>query len=326
MIRPSHPITNSRFLHPRYWATWMGMGLLWIFSWLPNHWRRSTGQLLGRKIFKRNIKRDKIINTNLSWAFPQLAANARKQLCLRFFGFSGQSLLEYGALWWSSDTNFTNQYRLEGGEWIEPALDSGQKVILLTGHPLALDVGGMVVSQHYPMVTYANRARNALVQEMMAWGRCRFDVELLQRESGIRALLRSLKSGKLLYYVIDEDLGPKLSVFAPFFGVSKATLTAPARVAKMSDAIVASCYAWYDEDSHHYRVRISDPLDGFPTKDELKDGIRVNQALENNIQIAPEQYLWSQRLFQSRPDGSPAPYTMKGRPGSGPRPREPWNP
>ena len=272
----------------------------------------------------RNLKRQEIVSTNLAWALPELDVAERNSLCQRFFGFSGQALLEYGPLWWGSDRGFAQQNRLEGGEWIEAALAQGERVILITGHPLALDVGGMVVSQHYPLVTYANSARNRLVQAMMAWGRCRFDVAVLQRESGMRPLLRALKGGRLLYYVIDEDLGPQHSVFAPFFGVAKATLTAPARVAQMSGAIVAPCFAWFDVERQHYRVAIGRPLAGFPSGDRHTDGATINQALEADIRRAPEQYLWSQRLFQSRPDGAPAPYTMKGRPGSGPRTREPW--
>ncbi len=323
--RPAHPLTDPHFYHPRYWPTWLGMVFLWLLRWLPHRWRRSIGQTIGRTLFQTNKKRCEIVHTNLSWALPGQNADERGNMLQQFFGYSGQALLEYGFLWWSTTGQFSTQNRLEGGEWIQQAVDQGRRVMLITGHPLALDVGGMVVSQHFPMVTYANRARNPLVQAMMAWGRCRYDVELLQRESGIRALLRSLKGGRILYYVIDEDMGPKLSVFAPFFGIAKATLSAPARVARMSDAIVAPCYAWFDEQQQRYRVQIGAPIEGFPSGDELEDGIKINQALESGILTAPEQYLWSQRLFQSRPVGAPAPYTMNGYPETGPRPREPWD-
>jgi len=47
----------------------------------------------------------------------------------------------------------------------------------------------------------------------------------------------------------------------------------------------------------------------------------MNLELEKLIRLAPDQYMWSLRLFQTRPDGSPPPYAMKGKPGSGPRPR-----
>ncbi len=67
-----------------------------------------------------------------------------------------------------------------------------------------------------------------------------------------------------------------------------------------------------------YVVRITPPLaaDG-----DSGQAAALNAAFEGLIRLAPEQMLWSLRLFQTRPDGSPPPYTMKGKPGSGPRSR-----
>ena len=47
----------------------------------------------------------------------------------------------------------------------------------------------------------------------------------------MRGALRSLKAGRALWYAPDQDYGPRHSVFAPFFGVEAATITAPARLA-----------------------------------------------------------------------------------------------
>lgn len=215
---------------------------------------------------------------------------------------------------------FDEAVEFEGLEEVQALLDSEEPVILITGHALALDIGGVSISRQLPMVTYANRMRNPLVQWMMERGRRRFGMELLQRESGMRPLIKSLKNGRLLYYVIDEDM-EEHSVFAPYFGVAKATLTVPARVAKMTRAKVAPCFTFFDEQRGKYVVRIGALLDNFPTGDDLKDAITTNQALEHDISQNPSQYMWTQRLYKTRPDGSPPPYTMNGRAGSGPRAR-----
>ncbi|MCW8983583.1 MAG: lysophospholipid acyltransferase family protein, partial [Gammaproteobacteria bacterium] len=228
--------------------------------------------------------------------------------------------IDYGFCWWSSASRFEQNVEIEGLERIKQLLEQGEKVILATGHPLALDIGGVGISQQLPLVTYANRMRNPLVQWMMERGRRRFGMELLQRESGMRPLIKSIKSGRLLYYVIDEDM-EEHSVFAPYFGVAKSTLTVPARVAKMTGARVASCYTFHDQQRGKYVIRIGEVMTGFPSGDDLADATTVNAELEKGIRDYPSQYMWSQRLFKTRPDGSPPPYTMVGNPGSGPRPR-----
>ena len=308
-----------QYLHLSFWPTWLLLLFLWLLRSIPHHWRRGLGRTLGRFLFFKNQKRVAIVKTNLEWTHPDKTAAERSEILSQFAAYSGQTMLEFSHLWWSSPRSFTQQIEFIGGEWVDSLQQQGRPIIFLTGHPLALDVAGMAISQRWPMITYSNKARNPLIQHMMSWGRCRFDVELLERESGLRPLLRSLKQGRILYYVIDEDLGLKHSVFAPFFGINKATLTSPARIAQMSGAAVASCYSWFDRESQRYKIWISEPAENFPQGDPVADAARVNQLLQQGIEQAPEQYLWTQRLFQTRPEGVCAPYTMNGYPQTGPR-------
>ena len=309
-----------KLIAPGFWFTWLALGVMWLLSLLPSFIRHRLGHLLGRQLLQRNRKRSEIVKVNLEWAFPGLSDEQRAGLARDYFGYSGQMFTDYGFCWWSSERRFEAAVEFEGLEPVRKLLEQGEPVILVTGHALALDIGGVAISQRLPLVTYANKMRNPLIQWMMERGRCRFDVELLQRESGMRPLIRSLKSGRLLYYVIDEDMAEH-SVFAPYFGVAKATLTVPARVARMTGASVAPCFTFFDEQRGKYVVRIGALLEGFPTGDEQRDAQVINRALERDIRQHPGQYMWSQRLYKTRPDGSPPPYTMAGSPGSGPRAR-----
>lgn len=319
-MTPKGSTIPFKFFSPRYWPTWLGLMLLWLLSLLPGGIRWEMGRWIGVQLLKRNKKRAEIVGLNLSWAFPELSGEQSAGLQREFYGYSGQMLTDYGFCWWSSRRRFESVIEFEGLQPVKDLLAQGEPVMLITGHALALDIGGVAISQQLPLVTYANKMRNPLIQWQMERGRCRFDVELLQRESGMRPLIRSLKGGRLLYYVIDEDM-PEHSVFAPYFGVAKATLTVPARVARMTGARVAPCFTFFDPQRGKYVVRIGALLDGFPTGDELQDARTINRALERDIRQHPGQYMWSQRLYKTRPDGSPPPYTMVGNPGSGPRPR-----
>ncbi|MBF0218939.1 MAG: lysophospholipid acyltransferase family protein [Gammaproteobacteria bacterium] len=320
-MRQHQVMRLSDFRHPKYWVTWIGLALLRLTLKLPDAPRRRVGRWLGRFFLARNRKRWQIAKTNIEWCFPELSTAAQQQLTTDYFASLGQAFCEFALIWWGDVERFSQAVEIEGGEWIAARLAAGQPVMLLTGHLLALDIAGVALSRHYPLLTYANQLRNPIIDALLLKGRSRFSAKLLQRQTGVRALLRTLKQGRLLYYVIDEDLGTRQSHFAPFFGVAKATLEAPARMAQLSGAVVAGCAAWFDVSRGRYRIVINAPLAGFPHGDAVVDAAQVNQLLEAAIRRAPAQYLWSQRLFHSRPDGAPPPYLMKGREGSGPSPR-----
>jgi KDO2-lipid IV(A) lauroyltransferase len=321
-IKSSYPPPFSgRFFVPRLWATWLGVGLLGLLALLPGGVRRQLGGLIGNLAYIRHHKRRAIVTTNLAWCFPELTQLEREGLARDYFRLMAQSFLDYGVLWWGSHRRLERVLRLEGAEHLQAQRDVGRPVILLTSHNIGLDFGAAALTRHFPSVGLVKTARNPLFDWFMARGRTRFLGVLYRREEGMRPVLKAIKKGHAFYYLPDEDLGPENSIFVPFFGVQTATIDALSRLAKMSGAAVLPFATIYRPERGDYVARISPPLDNFPGEDMLADTDRMNRELEQLIREAPAQYMWSMRLFQTRPDGSPPPYAMKGKPGSGHRER-----
>ncbi|WP_456318678.1 LpxL/LpxP family acyltransferase, partial [Cronobacter dublinensis] len=71
--------------HPRYWLTWLGIGLLYLVVLLPYPviWRLGRG--LGR-IAKRLMKRRaRIAHRNLELCFPDMSDAEREALVVKNF-------------------------------------------------------------------------------------------------------------------------------------------------------------------------------------------------------------------------------------------------
>lgn len=319
----NHAPFLRQFFAPRFWPTWLVIALLWLLSWLPARLRRGFGRFLGHQLLGRNAKRREIVMTNLKWSLPELEGQ-HEAIARGYFSYAGQMMLELGFFWWAGRRRMLRQIELEGMDQLQQELDRGRTVMLITAHFVPVDFGGIALSANIPDAMYfANRTRNPLLDWFLNRGRCRFGGESVMRENNLRPVIRRMRNGTVsfVYIVVDEDLGAQGSQFAPFFGVQKATLVSPIRMAKMSGASVIPCMTYYRPSSDTYVFRLLPPLNHFPSGDDNVDAGRVNKALEEMIRVAPEQYMWSLRLFQTRPDGSPPPYTMKGKPGSGPRPR-----
>jgi Kdo2-lipid IVA lauroyltransferase/acyltransferase len=167
-----------------------------------------------------------------------------------------------------------------------------------------LDAGGYLCAQYFePDVVY--RPQNNLLLDMLIY-RCRATIYAHQIDhDDMRGLVRNLKNGHAIWYSPDQDFGLKQGVMAPFFSVPAATVTAHRRLLKMTKAAAIPLYIYRDGDikNPQYKVLIEPAVENLPSEDEVDDATRVNQIIENQLRIAPTQYMWFHRRFKTRPAG-----------------------
>ncbi len=79
------------------------------------------------------------------------------------------------------------------------------------------------------------------------------------------------------------------------------TLTSASRLASMTGARVVPFTTEVLPDYRGYRLRVFDPLEGFPSGSVEEDARRMNAFLETQIATMPEQYYWIHRRFRTGP-------------------------
>ncbi len=297
-----------RFIAPRFWPTWIGLALLRVTILLPYPVLLMLGKGIGWAMFHLLPRRRYVAETNVALCFPHLGRQAQQAIVRESFESSTIAIFESALSWWGSERRFRNLYRIEGIEHLQKALAEGKGAILLSGHYTTLEISGRVLILHldnfHPVY---KRARNELFNEVMTQARERISAGVLEN-TDMRALLRTLKKGGIVWYAPDQDFGTESSVFAPFFGVPTATLTTTARLTKLSGAPVLPQFSRRLPGAQGYLVKILPPLENFPSGDDVIDATRVNQAIETGVSEAPGQYLWVHRRFKSRPPGEPPLY------------------
>ena len=291
------------FLLPKYWGIWIGIVFLMILAILPWAIQYRLGQLLGAVAFNNLKSRRKTTIRNLEVCFPEwtpeeVEANARQVFIDQMIGIFETLNAWYSPQW------FKGRVKIEGLEHIQNAQANGQGVLLLGTHSTLLDAGGYLCAQFFePDVVY--RPQNNPLLDMLIV-RCRATIYANQIDhDDMRGLIRNLKNGHAIWYSPDQDFGLKQGVMAPFFGTPAATVTAHRRLLKISKAVAIPLYFYRDGDiaNPSYHVLIEPALDQFPSADEVEDAIRVNQIIENQLRIAPTQYMWFHRRFKTRPQG-----------------------
>jgi len=177
--------------------------------------------------------------------------------------------------------------------------------LIVTAHFSCLEIGGRLTAMAFDRVAGIYRP---LRSEVLEWyqNRCRGRyAERMISKRDMRAAIRYLRGGGVLWYAPDQDFGPSQSEFVPFFGIPTATLAATARLVQLTGCRVVPMYPRYDESTGQYVVRFLPALEDFPSGDILQDLGRINALLEEQVRQAPEQYWWIHRRFKTRPEGDP---------------------
>lgn len=259
------------------------------------------GALLGLLLHRFMPARRRVVEVNARLCFPELSASERKAFVRQVFINNGIGAFETAMAWWTPQSHFDNRVVLKGREHLEDALKEGKGVLLLGAHFSTLDLGGLLFSRYYPVDAMYRPHENPLMEKIITRGRSRYFGQSIER-SNIRAVIRALRKNRIIWYAPDQDMGPKHSVFAHFFGVQAATISATSRLARLNNSPVLML-AQHRLADGTYELELFPVLKGFPSGDDVADAQRINDEIERAIRKDPTQYMWVHRRFKTQPDG-----------------------
>jgi Kdo2-lipid IVA lauroyltransferase/acyltransferase len=301
-------LTTAALLSPRYWPTWLLVGLAWLIVRLPLRAALAIGGFLGDQLRKRVSHRRRVAEVNLRLCFPELSAEERERLLRESFRSFGIGIIETGMAWWLPERRIGRLTAgVDGLEYLKNALESGRGVILLTAHFTMSELGARMLNSLVPIHPMYRVHENPVLSRVMLRSFDRHLKSSIERDD-VRAMLRCLRNGEAVWYAPDQDYRRNNRVFVPFFGVDAASNPATGRFADMSNALVIPYFPQRLPGSQGYRLTLLPPLEDFPGGDDVEDTARVIRVIEEMVRRRPEQYLWTHRRFRARPDGQPGFY------------------
>ena len=295
----------SSFLSPKYWPTWLGLGLLAIVAYFPRFLRLYFGALLGKLLYTFAKERRYIVETNIKLCFSELSDVQQSQLVKDCFVENGRGLIESIVGWFRSPKQFQHMLDIKNLDVLEAEQAKGKGVILLGAHYTTLDFSANLVSLQIQLgVTYRPH-KNALFDAFMLRGRIKNSDGVFDRYD-LRGTIRHLKKNNIIWYAPDQDYGEEHSVYAPFFGQTAATITAASRLAKFNNSPVVLVRHHRNDITNLYEVEFYSFPEGFPGDDDVADATYLNQQLEKVIRLYPAQYMWTHKRFKTQAKGKPA--------------------
>ena len=273
------------------------LGLFQCLARLPLSWMQRLGAALGWLVwalsptYRRNFKAH-VKSAGIAWpqARPAIAA-------------MGQMVAELPWSWMRApDVKLAPHiHEWQGAELFESAMQSGRGVIFITPHIGCWELGAQAVAERFspqfgPMVVLYRPARKAMLEAVVSKGRNRPGfVAVPTNTSGIRTLLRTLRSGGLVGLLPDQVPPKGQGVWVPFLGREVYTMTLLGKLAQQTGAAVLLSHCERLGIGKGFRI-IIEQLNPHEFSDvnatPEQTASALNRGLEQLIRRLPGQYLW----------------------------------
>jgi Kdo2-lipid IVA lauroyltransferase/acyltransferase len=294
-----------KFVTPKYWLTWIGIGIAYLLSYLPWCGQKFLGNTLGSIHYALSSNRKNICHVNLEICFPNMPEEERTQLAKAHFKSMGIGVFEMFATWFQDRSKTEPKFVFSNQDIVEKALEKGKGCIVIGAHFSSIDLCGSHLARYIDIHPIYKLQRNPVINWVMERQREAIYTKTIERRN-VREVIKSLKNNKAVWYAIDQDYGRKNSVFAPFYGRQCATISQISRLAQTTKAAIL-LYD-YGRTENGYFLSLTE-LEDYPSGDEITDATIINKLVEAQINSKKEQYFWSHRRFKTQPiDGDPSPY------------------
>ncbi|MBV8801852.1 MAG: lipid A biosynthesis acyltransferase [Gammaproteobacteria bacterium] len=288
------------FLNPLYWPIWFILSLFWLITRLPHHWQIKSGTFLGKLLYLFPSQLKKITEINIKLCFPHYTHEQQVEFVKKSFISMGIGLIETAMAWWLPEKKLNCLYTIKGLEHAEQAFAKNKGIILIGPHFTCLELVGRLIGLKYTFGVMYRPHKKPIISFLHNQFR-RFAVYIPRNK--IRQLFSALRNNTAIWYAYDIDGGPKHSVFAPFFGIPTASMTAITRIIRLSGAAIVPISFHRRDNDFGYDLTLLPALENFPSDDPVADATRLNTILEKAILEKPEQYVWQYKRFKTRPPG-----------------------
>jgi KDO2-lipid IV(A) lauroyltransferase len=248
---------------------------------------RRIGRGIGTAVYRFFQRERALSRKQIGIALPDLPSDERDRILKESFRHLGESAVE---LLYAEEILKKGRIEVEGLDALEKARSETQGVIVATGHFGNWELMALTIARAgYPVTVIARRVYDHRLDGWMRGFRKRFGIETIVREdprAGFK-VLRALKKGSLAGILFDLDTQVE-SVVVPFFGRPARTPIAPVQLALRGTPLFFGVIRRTAPLSHRIRF--------VPVKVEsLEEGLtKLNELLEEEIRIAPEQWIWFQ--------------------------------
>ena len=253
--------------------------------------------------------RRRVVDANLSRAFPELDARERDRIAVASYRhvvregttLLGSTVRPIRAEWVLSRSRCADEGTERTVDWLRARASRGEGTLLLTGHLGNWELAGaLLCALGVPVHAVAVRQRNPLFDRRIRETRSALGMSLVSRNEAKRSVPRLLREGRTVAMVADQhSLG---GVSVEFFGHPVRAARGPAIFALRTGAPVLLGFSiresgWPARYALHLEP-LSFTRQGSASLDIPGLAQAYMDGLERYVRRDPEQYLWHHKVWR----------------------------
>ena len=249
-------------------------------------------------IFGPFFRSRKIIENNISLAFPQSNLEFRKNIIKNMWTSYGKILAEYIFIKRFRNINTQKFLEIRGQEILDEVKISKNPVIFISGHfdnfelmAMHIEKSGIDLAAIYRPLN--NIFLNPLMENIRKKYICRKQIK--KGISGTKEILKHFKSGASIALMIDQRVSQGTKTL--FFSKEALTTTIPAQFVKKFNCKIIPIYI-ERKNNENFILEIMNPL-VFESSQTIENiTLELNQLLEKMIIKNPNQWIWSHNRWK----------------------------
>ena len=276
-------------------ALWFIISLLplWVF------YRLSDG--LYYLVYHVVRYRRRVVYANLRSSFPEKSEAEIERIAKDFYSFFCDYIVETLKLFSMGEKNIRKRMKFEGLDQVKKDFANGRSVSVYLGHycnwewisSLGLHLDEQCGQIYHPL-------ENATLDRLFLYMRGRFKAQSIKMDDTFLTILKWKKEGRknIVGYIADQVPGyNNIHYWADFLHHDTPVFTGAERISKIMDTAVY--YIDVERPRRGYYVarfiKIADSLNEHPVFFATEQYFRL---LEQNIQRAPQYWLWSHKRWK----------------------------
>jgi KDO2-lipid IV(A) lauroyltransferase len=282
-------------------------GVFWLLSLAPDGLAILLSRGIARLLVGFNARGAQVAKTNFTHCFPELGDRTQKEMVLDTLTSSTLLLFELAYLQHRPIQKMLNKLiSVEGEDKLKSAWQADGGVILLMPHFGCWEFLSAYLGRTYPISALYAPPKVAALEDSITATRQRQGAKMHPTTaSGLRSLMRGLRSGDLVVLLPDQvPEGSAGRVDAPFFGRRALTMSLAQRLIRVGSPKVLMAAAWRDINQGQlcYRVCFEEPDQDIYSRDEVVHATALNAGIEAIAQRDLTQYQWTYKRFRGFDD------------------------